>query len=84
MQREVGLLTVIMGSLIVGLLVFGRSDYLRPYETGGGQLFLTVVIMIYAILLLRVQRLARYPKPSRFLTTVVVERRATTIREAHS
>lgn len=66
-QREVGLLTLIMGSLIVGLLVFGRADYLRPYETGGGQLFLAVVIAIYAVLLLRVQRLARYPKPSRFL-----------------
>jgi tight adherence protein B len=66
-QREVGLLTLIMGSLIVGLLVFGRAEYLQPYETGGGQLFLGVVIAIYAVLLLRVQRLARYPKPSRFL-----------------
>jgi tight adherence protein B len=66
-QREVALLTLIMGSLIVGLLVFGRAEYLRPYETGGGQLFLAVVISIYAVLLLRVQRLARYPQPSRFL-----------------
>lgn len=84
MQREVGMLTLIMGSLIVGLLVFGRADYLRPYETSGGQIFLTVVIAIYAVLLLRVQRLARYPKPSRFLTTAVVERRATATREMHS
>ena len=84
MQREVGLLTLIMGSLIVGLLLFGRAEYLRPYETSGGQIFLAVVIAIYAVLLLRVQRLARYPKPSRFLTTAVVERRATATREMQS
>lgn len=81
MQREVGLLTLIMGSLIVGLLMFGRSDYLRPYETGGGQIFLATVIAIYAVLLLRVQRLARYPRPSRFLTSAVIERRSATTRE---
>ncbi len=68
-QREVTLLTVIMGSLVVGLLVFGRSEYLEPYDTAGGQLFLGAVLAIYAVLLLRVQRLARFPKPSRFLTT---------------
>ncbi len=66
-QREVTLLTVIMGSLIVGLLVFGRADYLRAYDSAGGQLFLAVVLAVYAMLLVRVQRLARYPRPSRFL-----------------
>jgi hypothetical protein len=68
-QREVTLLTVIMGSLVVGLLVFGRSEYLEPYDTAGGQLFLGVVLAIYALLLLRVQRLARFPRPSRFLVS---------------
>ena len=67
-QREVTLLTVIMGSLVVGLLVFGRSEYLEPYDTASGQLFLGTVLAIYAVLLLRVQRLAKFPKPSRFLT----------------
>jgi tight adherence protein B len=67
-QREVTLLTVIMGSLVVGLLVFGRAEYLAPYDTAGGQLFLGLVLAIYAALLLRVQRLARFPRPSRFLT----------------
>ncbi len=66
-QREVGLLTAIMGSLIVGLIVFGRADYLQPYETIGGQLFLAAVLAIYGVLLLRVQRLARFPRPQRFL-----------------
>ena len=42
MQREVTLLSVIMGALIVGLLVFGRADYLRAYDTAAGQLFLGV------------------------------------------
>ncbi|MGB0114342.1 MAG: hypothetical protein WBP59_14060 [Ilumatobacteraceae bacterium] len=67
-QREVMLLTTIMGTLIVGLLVFGRAEYLEPYDTASGQLFLGVVLTIYALLLLRVQRLAHYPRPSRFLT----------------
>ena len=67
-HREVMLLTVIMGALVLGLLVFGRSEYLAPYDTAGGQLFLGTVLAIYAVLLLRVQRLARFPKPSRFLT----------------
>jgi hypothetical protein len=67
-QREVILLTVIMGSLVVGLLVFGRAEYLEPYDTAGGQLFLGLVLTVYALLLLRVQRLARFPRPNRFLT----------------
>ena len=67
-QREVMLLTTIMGSLIVGLLVLGRAEYLAPYDTPEGQLFLGTVLAIYALLLLRVQRLAHYPRPSRFLT----------------
>ncbi len=77
-QREVTLLTVIMASLVVGLLVFGRAEYLAPYDTAGGQLFLGGVLSIYAVLLLRVQRLARFPRPSRFLTSA-----ATTSTDAH-
>lgn len=67
-QREVTVLSVIMGGLILGLLVFGRAEYLEPYDTVEGQAFLAVVLAIYAALLIRVQRLARYPRPSRFLT----------------
>jgi tight adherence protein B len=69
LQREVFLLSGIMASLVIGLLVFGRADYLAPYDTGGGQFFLGVVLAVYAVLLLRVQRLARFPRPSRFLTS---------------
>jgi tight adherence protein B len=71
-QREVNLLTVIMGSLIIGLLIFGRAEYLAPYDTPSGQLFLGVVLATYSLLLLRVQRLAKYPRPSRFLTAGVL------------
>lgn len=66
-QREVMLLTLIMGGLLLGVLVFGRADYLSAYDTARGQAFLATVIAIYGVLLLRVQRLARFPKPSRFL-----------------
>ena len=60
-RREVTLLTVIMGSLVVALLVFGRSSYLPAYDEPNGQLFLAVVLACYAGLLARVQRLARFP-----------------------
>ena len=51
------------------LLVFGRSSYLDAYDTSEGQLFLGAILAVYAILLLRVQRLSKFPKPSRFLTS---------------
>ena len=43
-RREVQALTLIMGSLVVVLLVFGRSSYLDAYDTTGGQLFLGVAL----------------------------------------
>jgi len=67
-QREVTLVTLIMGSLVAGLLLFGRAEYLEPYDSPGGQLFLGVVLALYVLLLVRVQRLGRTPRPSRFLT----------------
>ena len=73
-QREVVVLTVVMGSLLVGLFVFARSEYLEPYGTASGQLFLGIVLAIYLVLLARVQRLARYPRPHRFLVTDQVAR----------
>jgi hypothetical protein len=70
-EREVMMLSLIMGALLLVLLVFGRSSYLDAYDTNGGQLFLAAVLAVYAVLLLRVQRLARFPKPSRFITAAV-------------
>lgn len=77
-QREVTLLSFVMGLLIVGLLTFGRAEYLQPYETPAGQVFLAVVLAVYGALLLRVRNLARHPRPRRFLVgrarpAVVVE-----------
>ncbi len=67
-RREVQALTLIMGTLVVLLLVFGRSQYLDAYDTAGGQLFLGVALTGYAALIVRVQKLAAFPRPSRFLT----------------
>ncbi|HEX6656931.1 MAG TPA: hypothetical protein VF065_02545, partial [Ilumatobacter sp.] len=66
--REVTMLTAIMGTLVVGLFVFGRTEYLRAYDEASGQLFLAVAVAGYAGLLARVQRLARFPRAGRFLT----------------
>ncbi len=67
-RREVQALTTIMATLVVGLLVFGRSEYLDAYDSTGGQLFLGVALAAYAALIVRVQRLAAFPRPGRFLT----------------
>jgi hypothetical protein len=67
-RREVQALTWIMGALVVGLLVFGRSEYLDAYDTTGGQLFLAIALVGYAALIVRVQKLAAFPRPGRFLT----------------
>ena len=68
LRREVQALSLIMGGLVVALLVFGRSDYLNAYDSGAGQLFLTAALGGYAALIMRVQRLGAFPRPSRFIT----------------
>jgi len=67
-RREVQALTLIMGGLVVGLLVLGRSQYLDAYDEPSGQLFLSASLAGYVALIIRVQRLAAFPRPSRFLT----------------
>jgi len=67
-RREVQALTVIMGALVMGILVFGRSEYLDAYDSVGGQVFLGVALAAYVGLIIRVQRLAAFPRPGRFLT----------------
>jgi tight adherence protein B len=69
-RREVAALTVVMTCLVGALFVFGRSEYLRAYDGPEGQLFLAAAIAGYAALLARVQRLARFPRPARFLSLV--------------
>jgi hypothetical protein len=68
-RREVHALTLIMGGLVLGLLVFGRSEYLDAYDSTGGQIFLAAALAGYAALIVRVQRLAAFPRPSRFLAS---------------
>lgn len=70
-RREVQALTVIMAALVLALLVFGRTEYLDAYDSAGGQLFLGLALAGYAGLILRVQKLAAFPRPGRFLTAGV-------------
>jgi hypothetical protein len=67
-RREVHALTMIMGGLVFGLLVFGRSEYLAAYDSTAGQVFLAIALAGYAALIVRVQRLATFPRPNRFLS----------------
>lgn len=67
-RREVQALTLIMGGLVLTLLVFGRSQYLDAYDDTAGQVFLAGALAGYSALIVRVQRLAAFPRPARFLT----------------
>lgn len=71
-RREVQALTLVMGVLVILLLVLGRSQYLDAYDTATGQLFLGLMLALYVGLLIRVQRLAAFPRPGRFLTSAAV------------
>ena len=66
-RREVQALTVIMSGLVVALLLFGRVEYLDAYGEPAGQAFLALSLAGYVALLVRVQRLAAFPRPGRFL-----------------
>lgn len=79
-RREVQALTGIMGTLVVALLVFGRSQYLDAYDTRSGQIFLSASLAGYVALIVRVQRLAAFPRPSRFLTSTPAQRTAGGLR----
>ena len=68
-RREVKALTAIMGALVLGLLLLGRREYITAYDTATGQVFLAAALTGYAALILRVQRLAAFPRPGRFLTS---------------
>ena len=67
-RREVQVLALIMGGLVVALLLFGRSTYLDAYDTAAGQVFLSLALLGYTALVVRVQRLSAFPRPGRFLT----------------
>jgi hypothetical protein len=73
-RREVQALTLIMSALVVALLVFGRVEYLDAYDDPAGQVFLAVSLVGYVALLVRVQRLAAFPRPGRFLGVAAGQR----------
>ena len=68
MRREVAMVSLVMCALLGAVFLFARSSYLNAYDTVSGQLFLTMILIVYAVLLLWVGRLATFPKPARFLT----------------
>jgi Flp pilus assembly protein TadB len=68
MRREVAMVSLVMCALLGAVFMFARSSYLNAYDTLPGQLFLTLILVGYAVLLLWVGRLATFPKPARFLT----------------
>ena len=69
-RREVSILVAIMSSLLVALLLAGRSSYLDAYDTIEGQVLLVVAIAAFAGLVRRASSLSVFPRPARFLRSV--------------
>jgi tight adherence protein B len=67
-QREVTAVSIVMGAMLLAVLLFGRSDYLKAYRTVHGQVVLTGLLLGYGGMLRWVRRLTRTPRASRFLT----------------
>jgi Flp pilus assembly protein TadB len=65
--REVWLLTALMSVLFAAVFVFGNSGYLSMYRSPSGQMLLSLALVGYALLIARVQRLARFPRARRIL-----------------
>lgn len=68
MRYQVLIVSAVMSTLLAGLFVFARSDFLDAYDTAAGQTVMAIVLCGYAVLLVRVGRLSRFPSPARFLT----------------
>lgn len=68
MRRSVRIVSTVMAAQLAAILVFARSDYLARYHTTTGQIVLSAFLAVFVGLLVWVQRLGRYPRPSRFLT----------------
>ena len=68
MRRSVRIVSTVMATQLAAILVFARNDYLARYHTTTGQIVLSGFRVLFVGLLVWVQRLGRYPRPSRFLT----------------
>jgi tight adherence protein B len=64
-RSAVRIITVVIVSFVLALIVFNR-EYLRPYDTAGGQLVLCVIVMSFIGSFVAMQRLARIATPARF------------------
>lgn len=73
MRREVVMVSVVMCTLLGLVFLFARSSYLNAYDATAGQLFLTMILVGYGCLLVWVSRLAKFPRPARFLTLRIGE-----------
>ncbi len=64
-RSAVRIITVVIVSFVLALIAFNR-EYLRPYDTAGGQLVLCVIVMSFIGSFVAMQRLARIATPERF------------------
>ncbi len=67
-RREVTVVSLVMGVLLILVLLLGRSEYLKAYRSAEGQIVLTALLLAYGAMLRWVQRLTQSPRASRFLT----------------
>jgi tight adherence protein B len=71
-RSAVRIIVGVVASFVVGLLVFNRA-YLRPYDSAGGQVVLTMILAAFAASFVAMERIGRIAMPQRFIGRRIVE-----------
>lgn len=67
-RMDMRVILTVCTATIVTMVVFARSEFLRPYRTVQGQLVLAVIFTVFVAAIVWTRRLAMYRHPARFLT----------------
>jgi len=65
-RSAVRIIVVVVVSMVLGLLAFNRA-YLEPYDSAGGQIVLSLIIVMFIGSFVAMERLGRIAMPQRFV-----------------
>jgi Flp pilus assembly protein TadB len=67
-RMDMRIVIIICVAAVVSMIVFARSEFLRPYRTVTGQTVLAMIFATYIAAVVWARRIATYTRPARFLT----------------
>jgi tight adherence protein B len=65
-RSAIRIIVAVVVLFVLGLLVLNR-EYLHPYDSGGGQLVLTVILAVFGASFVAMERIGRINMPQRFI-----------------